>query len=162
MAKNLTIVPGNLTPNPGRIPYIDFQNTGTIRLEVLPYGVGTSIKWGGSLLMSSGGMRAYNDINLINDLNVGGVQVLNGTGAWLGPGTNITGAQGAQGSTGSVGAQGAQGSTGVNGPTGNAGATGAQGAQGPTGAVGPTGAQGAQGSQGATGATGAVGPTGAQ
>ena len=66
MAKNLTIVPGNLVQNPGRIPYIDFENTGTIRLEVRPCDVsGTSIKWGNAFLFSSCGIVAYNDINVI-------------------------------------------------------------------------------------------------
>ena len=42
-------------------------------------------------------VQIYSGLTVNNFLSVGGVQVLNGTGDWIGPGTNITGAQGAQG-----------------------------------------------------------------
>ena len=98
-------------------------------------------------------------------LYVGGIEVIDPTGTWKGPGSGLIGAQGAQGS---AGAQGAQGSAGSQGSSGAQGSAGAQGAQGTSGTLGSTGAQGAQGTTGPTGAQGATGtdgppgPTGSQ
>jgi hypothetical protein len=38
-------------------------------------------------------VQIYSGLTVNNYLSIGGVQVLNGTGNWLGPGTNIIGAQ---------------------------------------------------------------------
>ena len=85
---------------------------------------------------------------------IGGQEVIDASGNWVGSlsglqgPTGPSGAQGAQGPTGPTGAQGSQGLRGPSGPTGNPGATGS------TGARGPTGSTGARGPGGATGATG--------
>ena len=55
---------------------------------------------------------------------VGGNLMIDSTGVWVGPTTNIKGAQGAQG------AQGSQGAVGATGGQGTVGAQGSQGAQG--------------------------------
>jgi hypothetical protein len=54
-------------------------------------------------------VQIFSGLTVNNFLSVGGVQDLNGTGDWIGPGTNITGAQGAQGPQGAQGVQGTQG-----------------------------------------------------
>jgi hypothetical protein len=90
----------------------------------------------------------------IQALNINGYgQVVAANGTWIGPQTNLVGAQGPQGSQGDVGAQGVQGATGAQGSQGDVGAQGVQGA---------TGAQGSQGDVGAQGVQGAVGPQGVQ
>ena len=59
----------------------------------------------------------FSTLTVTNFLSVGGTQVLDGTGNWIGPGTNITGAQGAIGAQGAQGAQGPQGNQGGGQPT---------------------------------------------
>lgn len=112
--------------------------------------------------------------NAIGDItptsvSIGGTEVINSSGQWVGDPTGLVGATGpagANGMTGMTGPQGpagANGMTGPQGPMGAMGATGAQGPQGPMGAMGATGAQGPAGPagpMGATGATGAAGPAG--
>ena len=90
-----------------------------------------------------------------NTITVGGVTIVDETGAWVGSSAGLVGPTGPQGDTGPTGVQGAPG------PAGPAGADGAPGATGPTGPAGPTGAAGADGAPGATGATGAAGADGA-
>jgi hypothetical protein len=189
MAKNILIVPSNsISRTSDRIPYINFiNNAGStpIALKVLS---GAKITFSSStqadilvidpsnLLISVGytlNVRSYFAIN--------GVQIINGTLNWVGPTTNIAGAQGAQGTAGTTGAQGnvgiagaqgaastttgAQGAQGNTGTTGTQGSIGAQGNTGTAGSQGPTGntgAQGAKGNTGTTGSQGATGNTGAQ
>ncbi len=105
--------------------------------------------------------------NAIGDItprtvSVGGGEVIDEFGNWVGPSTGLVGPQGPKGDTGAQGLQGLTGATGAPGATGATGATGAQGLQGLPGATGATGATGAQGLQGLPGATGATGATGAQ
>lgn len=98
--------------------------------------------------------------NAIGDItptsvSIGGTEVINATGDWVGNPTGLIGPTGPQGDPGAMGPAG---------PTGAAGPAGATGPTGPAGAVGPTGAQGAQGPMGlpgATGPAGAAGPAGA-
>jgi hypothetical protein len=120
-------------------------------------------------------MATASNFRIRNGLTVGTTNVINSSGVWTGPQTNIKGPQGStgpQGATGPAsavtGPQGPQGTAGTNGPqgaTGPQGTTGPQGATGPTSAVtgpqGSTGPQGAAGPQGATGPQGTTGPTGA-
>jgi len=96
-----------------------------------------------------------------NGLTVGTTSVINSSGAWVGPQTNVIGL------TGSVGPQGTTGPQGATGPQGPQGFTGPQGTTGPQGATGNTGFQGRVGAsptgpQGSTGPQGATGPQGPQ
>jgi len=84
-------------------------------------------------------------------VTVGGVQIIDETGKWVGSTTGLAGPQGPQGPIGPPGANGAQG------PAGAVGPAGANGAQGP---IGPAGPQGPQGNQGPQGAQGPAGPAG--
>ena len=125
-------------------------------------------------------MATASNFRVRNGLTVGTTDVINSSGTWIGPQTNIkgpqgpTGPQGAtgptsvvtgpQGLSGTAGTQGPQGATGPQGPTGPQGATGPSSAvTGPQGATGPQGTKGPQGPtgpQGGTGPTGATGPQG--
>ncbi len=87
----------------------------------------------------------------IYGLYVGGIEMINEVGEWVGP---------AEGISGFTGAQGAQGASGTTGSQGSIGAQGAQGSQGAKGAIGNVGAQGSQGSIGPQGAQGATGGQG--
>jgi Collagen triple helix repeat (20 copies) len=96
-------------------------------------------------------------------VSVGGMTVINSSGAWVGSSSGLQGpqgAQGAQGPAGPAGPTGAAGTPGLAGPMGPAGAQGAVGPMGPAGAQGAAGPMGPAGAQGAQGAQGAVGPTG--
>jgi hypothetical protein len=90
-------------------------------------------------------------VTVSGSLSVGGRNVIDSSGSWVGPTTGLVGG---------VGPQGIQGIPGTNGATGATGATGAAGARGATGAAGARGATGAAGARGATGAAGARGATG--
>ncbi|MFO0589015.1 MAG: hypothetical protein U0441_15805 [Polyangiaceae bacterium] len=79
-------------------------------------------------------------------VTVGGTQVIDATGKWVGDPTGLVGPTGPTGPTG---------------PAGPQGPAGADGAVGPMGPMGPAGPQGPQGIQGLTGATGPAGATGA-
>ncbi len=81
-------------------------------------------------------------------VSVGGLEVIDSTGKWVGDPTGLQGPPGAQGPVGPAGAQG---------PVGPMGAMGATGAQGPAGPQGPPGANGANG---AAGPAGPQGPSG--
>jgi Collagen triple helix repeat (20 copies) len=109
-------------------------------------------------------------------VTVGGAEVINSSGEWVGPSSGLvgptgpagatgpvgpTGPAGATGATGPVGATGARGATGANGSNGATGPTGPAGPAGPTGPTGPAGAAGARGATGPTGPTGPAGPAGA-
>ncbi len=87
-------------------------------------------------------------------VTIGGTQVIDETGAWVGSPTGLVGPQGPPGANGAMGAQGLQG------PMGLPGAQGPMGAQGPAGPAGPPGAQGIQGLPGAQGVAGPAGPAG--
>ena len=54
-------------------------------------------------------VQVTSGLTIGNYFAVGGIQVLDGTGNWVGPTTNIVGAQGATGPQGAQGVQGAQG-----------------------------------------------------
>lgn len=93
-----------------------------------------------------------------NSITVGGTQIIDSLGNWVGPASTLTGPRGA---TGAIGPTGVVGATGPSGPVGATGATGSLGPSGPTGVTGATGATGPVGATGATGATGSIGLTGA-
>lgn len=88
------------------------------------------------------------------NINLGGIEVLANTSAWLGdllthtiePGVVVQ-----RGATGPMGPQGPQGIQGETGAEGAVGPQGPQGTQGETGPEGPTGPQGPQGIQGEVG-----------
>ena len=106
-------------------------------------------------------MATTNNFVVKNGLTVGTTNVINSSGQWIGPGTNITG------DTGAPGVQGIRGVRGLGGNSGDGATVGAQGAVGAQGTIGAQGPQGFQGSQGAAGPTGAQGaktggPQGAQ
>jgi hypothetical protein len=101
-------------------------------------------------------------------ITINGTQVIDSTGAWVGPGSGLvgpTGPTGPAGADGAIGPAGPTGPQGVDGPIGPTGAIGPQGPQGVAGPIGPTGAIGPQGPQGVAGPigpTGAIGPQGPQ
>ena len=91
MAKNITIVPGNLSPAPGGNPFITVENTGSFNIQVLN-GTKGALKFGNAFLLDAGNLAgAGGDYNVVDLLRVGGVGVLNSTGNWVGPTTNIIG-----------------------------------------------------------------------
>ena len=110
MAKNILIIPSNsLERTSDRVPYIDFLNDTTpISLKfttasTLDFSSTTS----DNVILSLSGRTTDNNvdvranvINVHNNLTIGGIQVINATNNWVGPTTNILGAQGAQGATG--------------------------------------------------------------
>jgi hypothetical protein len=87
-------------------------------------------------------IRAQN-INLTGNgsvaVTVSGVDVINSTGFWTGPTTNIIGPAGPGGPSGPPGPPGPPGPGGPPGPPGPPGPTGPTGARGPIGPAGPTG-----------------------
>jgi hypothetical protein len=113
-------------------------------------------------------MATASNFRIRNGLTVGTTDVINSSGAWIGPQTNIKGPQGPTGPQGLTGptsaVTGPQGVSGTAGTRGPQGATGPQGPTGPQGATGPasavTGPQGATGPQGTTGPQGLTGPQG--
>jgi hypothetical protein len=112
---------------------------------------------------------AFTAENVLGDItphsvSVGGMQVINANGQWVGPSSGLVGPTGPAGSAGTAGATGATGpagSAGLTGATGPAGSAGAVGATGPAGSAGAVGASGPAGAAGARGATGPTGPAGA-
>lgn len=82
---------------------------------------------------------ANGPIDAVKGLQVNGVQVINGSGQWVGSPTGLIGPQGPQGpqgvkgDKGDPGPQGIQGLQGIQGPKGDKGDTGAAGSPGPTG-----------------------------
>ena len=136
MAKNITIYPSNSTQLPNRIPHIDYIGTGNnniLSISVLgtaalafsgnsasPYPISIYVDPTNSLISGD-------TLNVKDYFSVGGTQVINATANWIGPTTNIEGAQGAQGAQGSQGPQGAQGiSPGSKGDFGTQGEKGNQ------------------------------------
>ena len=105
-------------------------------------------------------MSNQNNFVVKNGITVGTTNVINSSGAWVGPNSGLQGATGVTGSTGPTGSAGAPGATGITGPTGPTGGVGATGLSGPTGNIGPTGLTGSAGPTGATGVAGPTGPTG--
>ena len=81
-------------------------------------------------------------------LTIGGKQVIDAEGAWVGAQMELVGPVGAQGPQGPAGPQGPMGPQGPQGPIGE---TGLAGPQGPTGAVGPAGGMGPAGPMGPSG-----------
>ena len=115
-----------------------------------------------------------NTFKVKNGLSIGGVDIIDATGHWIGPPIEGTGGgspgpqgpQGFQGSSGTpglpgIGVQGSQGYQGYQGPSGGAqgpqGFQGRQGSQGNQGNVGINGTNGVQGAQGSTGPQGVPG-----
>ena len=88
-----------------------------------------------------------------SSVSVGGVEVIDSNGNWVGNSTGLVGP---------VGPAGPQGAIGPVGPTGPQGGTGPTGPQGVIGPTGPQGNTGAQGGTGPTGPQGVIGPTGPQ
>ena len=114
MGKNIKIVPSNeISRTSDRIPFINFINNAgdtPIDIKVLTTGeVQFSSSTQSNILSINIGNTAISatTLNVKDYFLVGspGTQVINSTGNWVGPTTNIAGAQGAQG------AQGDQGST---------------------------------------------------
>ena len=114
MGKNIKIVPSNeISRTSDRIPFINFINNAgdtPIDIKVLTTGeVQFSSSTQSNILSINIGNTAISatTLNVKDYFLVGlpGTQVINSTGDWVGPTTNIAGAQGAQG------AQGDQGST---------------------------------------------------
>ena len=115
MAKNITIYPSNSTQLPNRIPHIDYIGTGNnniLSISVLgtaalafsgnsasPYPISIYVDPTNSLISGD-------TLNVKDYFSVGGTQVINATADWIGPTTNIAGAQGAQGAQGGKGNQG--------------------------------------------------------
>ena len=168
MAKNILIVPSNQVPTPNRIPFINYINsTGgdVLSLKVL---LGATITFSSAtqgnvfVVDPTNAVISGTTLNVKDYFSVGGVQVLNGTTNWIGPTTNIAGAQGSQGATGSQGQKGPQGDTGPQGAQGAIGPQGFIGFQGDVGSQGSVGSQGDIGSQGQKGPQGAQGATGSQ
>ncbi len=81
---------------------------------------------------------AVGDINPTS-VTVGGTQVINSAGEWVGNPTGLVGATGPAGAVGPTGADGVAGAAGAVGPTGPAGAAGAVGPTGPARAAGASG-----------------------
>ena len=163
MAKKILIVPSNaISRTANRTPYIVFENTGFVQLTVTPTA---KIKFSGNTVGDTNlltvdpanGQITANSIFVTDYFAVGGIQVINSSGDWIGPTTGLLGAQGAPGNTGYIGNPG---NTGYPGAQGSVGSKGAQGNIGNPGTVGPTGDKGNNGGTGNTGAQGAVGPTG--
>lgn len=96
------------------------------------------------------------DINP-SSVSIGGTEVIDSNGAWVGDPTGLTGPTGPQGGEGPVGPEGPQGGLGPAGPPGSVGPTGPTGPAGPMGPVGPQGPQGATGPQGPQGVQGPTG-----
>jgi hypothetical protein len=80
-----------------------------------------------------------------SSLAVGGTEVIDAQGQWVGDPTGLVGPTGAMGPPGPAGPAGANGAQGIAGPTGPAGPTGAEGPAGPPGPVGPVGPVGPPG-----------------
>ena len=163
MAKNITIYPSNSTQLADRIPHIDFIGTGNnniLSIRVLNTGIlafsgnSASPNFISIYVDPTNSVISGDTLNVKDYFSVGGTQVINGTANWIGPTTNIAGAQGATGPQGKTGAQGPQGSTGAQGAQGSANVTGSQGGTGNTGAQGSQGATNVQGAQGGKGAVG--------
>ena len=85
-----------------------------------------------------------------HSVSVNGTTVIDATGTWVGPPTNLVGPQGPIGMTGPAGPQGPQGIQGPVGPVGP---------QGPAGMNGLNGTNGTNGAQGPAGPAGPAGPT---
>jgi hypothetical protein len=86
---NIIIYPSNeISRQPGRIPKIDFSNTGTITLQVIS---GATIQFGTNTLYVaiSNSAISGSTINVKDYFSVGGTQVINGTNNWIGPTSGI-------------------------------------------------------------------------
>lgn len=106
-------------------------------------------------------MATSSNFIIKNGLTIDTTSVIDSSGIWVGPQTNIKGPQGTTGPQGATGPTSAvTGPQGATGPAGTSGPQGATGPQGPTGPQGATGPQGVTGAQGFTGPQGATGPAG--
>ncbi len=89
-----------------------------------------------------------------NSVTINGVPVIDRTGAWVGPNSNLKGPKGDRGyrghtgDKGDTGARGLVGARGLQGPKGDKGMTGAIGPKGMIGATGPNGSMGIKGDDG--------------
>jgi hypothetical protein len=97
------------------------------------------------------------DVLTPTTLRVGGVDVVDAHGRWIGPRTSFVGPVGPEGPRGLVGPDGPVGPQGATGPSGPTGGQGPQGFTGPQGDTGPTGLTGSTGPTGATGPSGPIG-----
>ncbi len=107
-------------------------------------------------------LTAYDVVGDINpaSVSVGGMQVIDGAGVWVGDPAGLAGPEGMQGPMGPEGPQGPQGEPGADGAQGPMGDPGIQGPIGPQGMTGDTGPEGPQGDMGPNGLQGEVGPQG--
>jgi len=119
--------------------------TGTLSMDRLPVGTSPDTVARGS------------HTHELSSLVIGGVEVVDANGQWVGSPVGLQGPAGPQGDPGPTGPMGPQGDVGPAGPQGNAGVAGPQG---PTGATGIQGATGPTGPQGPKGDPGAIADTG--
>ena len=117
---------------------------------------GQAVSDGAMSLTTSGNLK-LKGVADVGYVRIGGKDVINDKGEWVGLPTGLQGPKGDTGATGPAGAAGATGPAGAKGDTGN---TGPAGPKGDTGSVGPQGPKGDTGSAGAAGATGPQGPAG--
>ncbi len=148
MPKNIKIVPSRGSES-SKQPYIYFIDSSDQTTEA-KVGSGATLTFSASgvstvieLKPRGGVVNVNNPVNVRDFASAGGVQFADATANWVGPTSNLKGAQGFQGPTGVV----ADG--------GDAGGTGTVGDTGPQGPAGPTGPQGAVGPQGSAGIIGA-------
>ena len=97
--------------------------------------------------------------------NVGGTDVINSSGVWVGSSSGLkgdTGSGGAKGQKGEPGGTGGTGAKGQKGEPGGTGGTGAKGQKGEPGGTGSTGTKGQKGEPGTNGSNGAKGQKGEQ
>ena len=78
-------------------------------------------------------------LNVTGPVSIGGVNVIDAQGKWIGSPTGLIGPTGPKGATGATGPEGPQG---IQGPQGPIGATGPEGPQGIQGDIGPQGPAG--------------------
>ena len=105
----------------------------------------TSTNTGGAIVARDSSGNFAGGTITATSLYIGSTQIVNTSGAWVGPNSGLVGATGPTGLTGPTGPIGPTGPTGYTGPTGPIGPTGPTGGQGATGSTGPTGPQGATG-----------------
>ena len=170
MPKNIKIVPSRGSES-SKQPYIYFIDSSDQTTEA-KVGSGATLTFSASgvstvieLKPRGGVVNVNNPVNIKDFASAGGVQFADATANWVGPTSNLKGAQGFQGPTGVVadgGDTGGTGTVGDTGPQGPAGPQGAVGPQGNVGPIGPTGFQGPIGPGGAIGDTGPQGPAGPQ
>lgn len=104
--------------------------SGIPSIEVLDTGIVKIAQYSGNVLLGTGTDDGVSKLQVSGSANVSSLriqgygQVINSSGAWVGPNSGLVGATGVAGPTGPTGPQGPTGPTGLTGPTGPTGATG--------------------------------------